>query len=124
MDEIRKMLEESEVFQKYTPEEKEKILETFVEIKTGDYAKYLALMLYTFIVTRDQKGAVMKPTDMGIKVPATSKEEFAEKMAEIAKGGDVEASHGDADELMCQVLTEWGYGDGVKIFEEMSKWYA
>ena len=55
---------------------------------------------------------------------AMTKEEFAEKMAEIAKGGDIEASHEDADDLMCQVLTEWGYGDGVKIFEEMSKWYA
>ena len=75
------------------------------------------------ILTRDQKGAFVKPTDMGIKVPATSKEEFTEKMAEISLG-DTEGAHWEADRLMCQVLTELGYGDGVKIFEEMSKWYA
>lgn len=45
-------------------------------------------------------------------------------MVEIASIGDIEYSHGAADDLMEQVLTELGYGEGVQIFEQMGKWYA
>lgn len=52
-------------------------------------------------------------------------EQFADAMREIAKNsGDTEMAHGDADDLLCKVLTQLGYGEGVKIFEEMDKWYA
>ena len=52
--------------------------------------------------------------------------EFRDRMAEIAKRSlyDPEESHGKADDLMCEILTNLGYGEGVKIFEEMDKWYA
>lgn len=35
-----------------------------------------------------------------------------------------EVCHCEMDDLMCQVLTELGYGDGVKVFDETPKWYA
>ena len=37
---------------------------------------------------------------------------------------DEEPRHRAADALMCEVLAQHGYGDGVKIFEDMPKWYA
>lgn len=40
------------------------------------------------------------------------------------KGYDEEIGHIKADYLMCELLTELGYEEAVKIFEEMEKWYA
>jgi len=37
---------------------------------------------------------------------------------------DEESDHGDADDLMCSLLEEMGYADGVKIFRSAYKWYA
>lgn len=56
-------------------------------------------------------------------------EEFAEQMKTIAKKCDrglfdEEVAHGRADWLMEETLTALGYGEGVKIFEDMPKWYA
>lgn len=53
-------------------------------------------------------------------------DEFREKMIEIANKAeyDPEKSHGQDDDLMCEILTDIGYGEGVKVFEEMDKWYA
>ena len=52
--------------------------------------------------------------------------EFKEKMIEIAKRNDLdeEATHAEADYLMCDILTDLGYGEGVNIFYEMTRWYA
>ena len=51
-------------------------------------------------------------------------QEFAKKMSQLAGGDDAEADHIKADELMCQLLTSLGYGEGVKIFRDMYKWYS
>ena len=51
-------------------------------------------------------------------------EEFALKMNEISDSDDLEERHVDADALMCDLLRELGYGDGVEIFMNMYKWYA
>lgn len=53
-------------------------------------------------------------------------EEFADKMEAIRDdpNGDTESDHAKADDLMCELLRSLGYGDGVKIFEAMEKWYA
>ena len=43
----------------------------------------------------------------------------------IAKhGDDIETLHYEMDELMCEVLTELGYGKGVTVFENADRWYA
>lgn len=66
-----------------------------------------------------------------IETPKT----FAKKMADIANmlehgedfAGrfiDQEDTHIMADKLMCELLRELGYGEGVGIFEKIPKWYA
>lgn len=51
-------------------------------------------------------------------------EEFKKEMLEISKIGDEEAQHEIADDLMCEILKELRYEEGVEIFKEMDKWYA
>ena len=54
-----------------------------------------------------------------------SPEEFAEKMKTIFHDGyDVENAHADADDLMCEMLIQFGYGEGVDIFDKVEKWYS
>lgn len=50
--------------------------------------------------------------------------EFADKMREYDKSNDPEMKHVHADDLMCEVLRELGYEEGVEIFEEMYIWYS
>lgn len=53
-------------------------------------------------------------------------EEFYEKMLKLKKdfGDDVEEVHAKMDDLLCEILTTLGYGDGVEIFNETGKWYS
>lgn len=50
--------------------------------------------------------------------------DFYTEMVRIAFTENQEMGHILADELMCSILTQLGYGDGVKLFEEMEKWYS
>ena len=52
--------------------------------------------------------------------------EFAEAMEAAAKfyEADVEIGHSSGDHLMCRVLSELGYNEGVEIFQDMTKHYA
>ena len=50
--------------------------------------------------------------------------EFEDEMRKIKMTGNTELGHRAADDLMCQVLDENGYTSGVKIFKDLSKWYA
>lgn len=52
-----------------------------------------------------------------------SPQEFAEEMRATFVG-DTEGDHSAADKLMCALLRELGYGEGVEIFERAAKWYA
>jgi hypothetical protein len=52
-------------------------------------------------------------------------EQFKERMSKIANGpGDTEGDHADADDLMCELLRELGYGEEIDIYLKMPKWYA
>lgn len=51
-------------------------------------------------------------------------EEFKKRMQEAAALEYEEVAHPDADGVMCDLLRELGYGDGVDVFEAMPKWYA
>lgn len=50
--------------------------------------------------------------------------EFEDEMKKIYNSGETELGHRAADDLMCQILDENGYSAGVKIFKNLSKWYA
>lgn len=67
---------------------------------------------------------VKKPKPVENKV--MNPQEFYKKMKELAEieDFDEEDLHVDMDDLMCRVLTDLGYGDGIKIFNETPKWYA
>lgn len=58
--------------------------------------------------------------------------EFADEMRRITNEElhkhdpywDTEQIHIEMDSLMCSVLEDLGYSEGVDIFEKMPKWYA
>ncbi len=52
--------------------------------------------------------------------------EFLKKMKTIfhEKGYDEEKAHSSADRLMCQLLRQLGYEEGVVVFEHAKKWYS
>ena len=50
--------------------------------------------------------------------------EFAEVMQKLMRGSDEEVEHQEADKLICKILTELGYGEGVAVFIAATKWYA
>ena len=37
---------------------------------------------------------------------------------------DVENAHGDADDLLCDLLNGFGFEEIVKIYNNVDKWYA
>lgn len=63
-------------------------------------------------------------------------EEFKNKMDQISKNvmelNDqnenmpqmIEMAHIQADRLMCEVLTDLGYGEGIELFKKMEKYYV
>lgn len=53
-------------------------------------------------------------------------EEFKNKMQEIydKSYGGGEEGHIMADMLLCEVLTQLGYKEGIDIFNSMEVWYA
>lgn len=50
--------------------------------------------------------------------------EAVEKMKECVNNGDTEVAHIDADNILCDVLTQLGYKELVDLYEKVKKWYA
>lgn len=46
------------------------------------------------------------------------------KLIAVSERGDPETLHIKADQLLCEILTDLGYGDVVAIFNDMEMWYA
>ena len=53
-------------------------------------------------------------------------EEFKLKMQTLVTkcGDDPETLHVEMDKLMCELLTNLGYGDGVEVFNHQELWYS
>lgn len=45
-------------------------------------------------------------------------------MREIDKEPDMEIKHAKADKLLCDILTDLGYEEAVKVFDKMYVWYS
>ncbi len=87
----------------------------------GDYPRYR--------ITEEQRGynfpIRQKRMDNCPLVEIPAPKIIAAKMQLIKETErDKEIAHIEADDLMCELLTELGYGEAVKIFEEMEKWYS
>lgn len=50
--------------------------------------------------------------------------EFVERMRVIAEKGDKECQHSEADKLLCEMLLQLDYGQGVIVYDSMKVWYA
>lgn len=48
---------------------------------------------------------------------------FVTKMKNVSEG-DIESDHRKADGILCDLLIELGYGDVVKEYYKIKKWYA
>ncbi len=53
-------------------------------------------------------------------------EEFYKQMKELHEkfGEDEEVAHSMMDDMICKVLMELGYQEGVDVFRNQAKWYA
>jgi hypothetical protein len=51
-------------------------------------------------------------------------EQAIAKLKDLAKVGDWEAAHGDADQILCDLLPALGHEDVVKAWDDVGKWYS
>lgn len=55
-----------------------------------------------------------------------TKKQALEQMQEYVQlsKGDTEGVHGDADDLLCEILKQLGWNKVVEEYEKVEKWYA
>lgn len=46
------------------------------------------------------------------------------RLVDLQAAGDPEAAHGEADDVLCELLTVLGYKDIVAEWQLVQKWYA
>lgn len=53
-------------------------------------------------------------------------EKFVAGLDRILKRGsaDTESDHGDADDLLCELLVELGYEEVIAAYKKIHKWYS
>jgi hypothetical protein len=52
------------------------------------------------------------------------REDAIEQLKALQVGGDIEAGHGEADDILCRLLISLGYQDVVDEWNKVEKWYA
>ena len=53
-----------------------------------------------------------------------SREDAIEQLKQAQANGDTEVAHAMADDVLCELLGELGYGDVVEEWAKVDKWYA
>ena len=53
-----------------------------------------------------------------------TREEAIKRLMALVESGDVEASHIEADDILCALLRSLGYEDVVAAWDDVEKWYA
>lgn len=73
-----------------------------------------------------RKTEPQKTETISLDTTVITPEAFKTRMANIfySAGKDVESCHGQMDDLMCELLRNLGYGEGIDIFEAAEKWYT
>ncbi|WP_181181954.1 MULTISPECIES: hypothetical protein [unclassified Mesorhizobium] len=52
------------------------------------------------------------------------REEATKRLRELQGSGDTEGAHSQADQVLCDLLTELGFAEVVEEWQEVPKWYA
>jgi hypothetical protein len=58
------------------------------------------------------------------KEMTVTKEEALAQLVKCQKNDDTAMAHSDADDVLCALLVELGYGDVVAEYHKVSKWFA
>ena len=53
-----------------------------------------------------------------------TRDEALKKLKGLEGAWDLEMAHGEADDVLCALLKELGYGDVVSAYHKIDKWYA
>ncbi len=89
--------------------------------------KLLKALGYGAAMTIYEKRRNGMPSEADIQ-RAMTPEQFLDEMRHLALHeygfGPLQKQHLEGDKLMCKLLTQLGYSEGVKIFQAMGKWYA
>lgn len=92
-----------------------------------------ALFLWTVLTTKEAislgKGILYLGSIPAGRSEMTTKktmspEEFLVKMKNIDTIADIEQRHKEADNLLCELLKQLGYNEGIEIFHSMKLWYS
>lgn len=51
-------------------------------------------------------------------------QEYIDRLIELQQGNDPECNHSAADGILCEILEKLGYGNIVKEYDKIDKWYA
>jgi hypothetical protein len=54
----------------------------------------------------------------------TRRQKAIKELKDQQANGDTEMAHGEADRILCDLLTALGYKDVVDEWEKVGKWYA
>ena len=52
------------------------------------------------------------------------RDEAIRELRSIRENLDTEVAHSNADDVLCKLLTDLGYGDVVEEWRKVEKWYA
>lgn len=77
---------------------------------------------YIFEITATGKAALRRLR--GEATPAKKAIDALKALPQAYDGGDYEASHPKADQVLCDLLTELGYGEVAAAFEKVGRWYS
>lgn len=53
-----------------------------------------------------------------------TREEAITRLVAEQDNGDKESAHGEADDVLCELLTDLDYGDVVAAWRKVPKWYS
>lgn len=64
--------------------------------------------------------------DNVIKIPANKEIDpsYLERLKELQESGDEEYAHGEADDILCDILKYLGFEEIVEAYDKVPKWYA
>lgn len=106
----------------------EDVFERIRKHHNGEWDEYVNSLAKKTSEEDAEEDDISEPSDNRIMAP----EEFAKKMKKISDNlkyqndayYDEEDAHMQMDDLMSDLLRQLGYGEGIDIFDNTSKWHA